>query len=640
MNNSTDVELDHESNETVSDKPSANLTRRGTLLALGGLGVLGLSSQPAAAATDGDTLTFGGTFAGSPMGNTGLEVDNQNEDGFEFGLVGRSRADQGRALAGFADNDSGNSIALLGRNQSSDGTGIRALCDAESGGTNGIFGQVRSPTGRGIYATNTADDGGPAYGCVAQSNSTSGTGLRGVAIADSGETYGVVGAVDSPDGYGVYSDGDSRTKGDHEVTGELTADEGIKGVTASEEGGSAGVTGHATASDLDTATMGVEGISDADADNSSSPEVLPAGVHGRTTGDGASHGVRGETDSYNGRGMMGFSTSESYEHDTFTTTGAAVMGVTDLSGDDEGLVESIGVVGSSVAQEGTSYGVLGRNESPDGAAVLGNSTHPDGIAVFANGDSYTSGDHTVTGDADVGGLLEATDVQTEEVLAETVAVSTDDDSDEIAAIYGEATDTTSENYGVVGTTASANSDASGVLGIAEATGGSIYPKGVTGVAEDGIAMHALHNATDGFSVGLFALTHSDSGQAIQANASADSGETSGVYGRSGSPDGHGVRGKGEGSSGPSIGVLGQTESPEGYGVYSEADTRSDGLLEAGDGVVHEQRGEPSTDELADGDVMTYNSDGSDGHSAGDLVYAINDGGSILTQVIAEKSNAS
>lgn len=410
------------------------------------------------------------------------------------------------------------------------------------------------------------------------------------------------------------------------VIGELDDEDGV------------GVLGKNTAASGET--HGVEGVVDADADNSSNPEVVPAGVRGQATGDGVTRGVQGETDSYNGRGVMGFNTSESYEHSSFTNTGAAVMGVTDLSDEDEGIVESIGVVGSSEAQEGSSYGVLGRNESPDGAAVIGNSIDADGTAVFANGDSHTQGDHTVTGDVDVGGLLEATDVEAEQMLAEGVTVSTDEDSTETAALYGEATDTTAENYGVVGTTASSNSDAVGVLGVSEATGGSIYPTGVKGVAEDGIAMHALHNATDGFSVGLFALTHSDSGQAIQANADADSGETSGVYGRSGSPDGHGVRGRGEGDSGDSIGVLGQTDSPEGYGVYSEADTRSDGLIEAGDGVVHEQRGEPTTDELADGDVMTYNSDGSDGHDAGDLVYAINDGGSILTQVIAAKAGAS
>ena len=461
---------------------------------------------------------------------------------------------------------------------------------------------------------------------------------------EAGETYGVKGAVDSEDGYGLYTPDDTRVDGTLET-------ETVEASTAEDTGDTTAVTGHATASGTAAETTGVEGISDADADNSAEPEVIPAGVHGRTTGDGASHGVRGEADSYNGRGVMGFTTSETYEHDTFTNTGAAVMGVTDLSEDDEGITEAIGVVGNSVAQEGESFGVLGRNESADGAAVIGNSVHNDGTAVFANGDSHTTGDHTVTGDVDVGGLLEAddadivglletNDIEAQGVTAETISVSTDDDSAETAAIYGEATDTTAENYGVVGKTASANSDAAGVLGVAEATGGSIYPTGVKGVAEDGIAMHALHNATDGFSVGLFALTHSDSGQAIQANAGADSGETSGVYGRSGSPDGHGVRGRGEGDSGDSIGVLGQTESPEGYGVYSEDDTRSDGLIEAGDGVVHEQRGKPTTDELDDGDVMTYNSDGSDGHSAGDLVYATNDGGSILTQTIAEKSNAS
>lgn len=47
-----------------------------------------------------------------------------------------------------------------------------------------------------------------------------------------------------------------------------------------------------------------------------------------------------------------------------------------------------------------------------------------------------------------------------------------------------------------------------------------------------------------------------------------------------------------------------------------------------------QRGAPSTTELASGDRMLYTSDGSDSHSAGDLVSARNDAGAIVSQVVA------
>ena len=55
--------------------------------------------------------------------------------------------------------------------------------------------------------------------------------------------------------------------------------------------------------------------------------------------------------------------------------------------------------------------------------------------------------------------------------------------------------------------------------------------------------------------------------------------------------------------------------------------------------VKPQRGDPSTSELDDGDVMTFNSDGSGTGSAGDLVYAVNDAGTIKTAIIAQRSNA-
>lgn len=56
-------------------------------------------------------------------------------------------------------------------------------------------------------------------------------------------------------------------------------------------------------------------------------------------------------------------------------------------------------------------------------------------------------------------------------------------------------------------------------------------------------------------------------------------------------------------------------------------------------VFAEQRGDPSTTDLDSGEVLLYNSDGSGTGSAGDLVYAVNDGGTIKTSIIAQRSNA-
>lgn len=59
----------------------------------------------------------------------------------------------------------------------------------------------------------------------------------------------------------------------------------------------------------------------------------------------------------------------------------------------------------------------------------------------------------------------------------------------------------------------------------------------------------------------------------------------------------------------------------------------------GAGEAMSQRSAPTTSELSSGEVMRYVSDGTDSGSAGDLMYAINDAGTIKTQVIAAKSNA-
>lgn len=63
----------------------------------------------------------------------------------------------------------------------------------------------------------------------------------------------------------------------------------------------------------------------------------------------------------------------------------------------------------------------------------------------------------------------------------------------------------------------------------------------------------------------------------------------------------------------------------------------DGIRHA-NGVGYTQRGAPTTSDLNAGERMIYVSDGSDAHTAGDLVSARNQGGTIIDQVIADGAN--
>lgn len=64
-----------------------------------------------------------------------------------------------------------------------------------------------------------------------------------------------------------------------------------------------------------------------------------------------------------------------------------------------------------------------------------------------------------------------------------------------------------------------------------------------------------------------------------------------------------------------------------------------GHVDVAGGVEGQQRGAPSTTELASGASMVYTSDGTDAGAAGDLMYAVNDAGTIKTSVVAAKANA-
>lgn len=167
--------------------------------------------------------------ARAPNGGRGVRAVADNQIGVfstsvsSYGVSAVSSSSFGARFA--TDNGP---AAGFGRNQSSSGTdrhGLRGLTDSPGTDSAGVFG--RATEGSGV-----------TYGVqgVTQSVDAGAAGVRGEAIGTGGtETYGVYGSSGSSAGYGLYAAGDSRTDGNHEVTGTATvngyvqADRGFRG---------------------------------------------------------------------------------------------------------------------------------------------------------------------------------------------------------------------------------------------------------------------------------------------------------------------------------------------------------------------------------------------------------------------------
>lgn len=174
---------------------------------------------------------------------------------------------------------------------------------------------------------------------------------------------------------------------------------------------------------------------------------------------------------------------------------------------------------------------------------------------------------------------------------------------------------TSATHIIRGENASTASGASGVLGLATATGvnygvygrsDSIFGTGVYGEATTGVygksvsiggrgvegqanhgtgVVYGGHFSTGssqgrgvfgfasyptGVTYGVYGLNYSSAGYGVFGAAEAYSGATYGVYGRSDSTSGHGVHGEAYAFSGTTYGVYGESRSPEGRGVFGSA----------------------------------------------------------------------
>jgi hypothetical protein len=164
--------------------------------------------------------------------------------GATAGLQGQSNALQGNGVFGVAVNGTGakgvwgqsaNGTGVYGQTTSTSGTthgvygltastlgrGVYGQATATSGFNYGVYGHVISPLGRAVYGRAQASSGG--VGVYGQSNSSSGTGVVGISPLSNGETYGVIGRVNSFQGWAGYFAPRAIVDGDLTVTGSINS---------------------------------------------------------------------------------------------------------------------------------------------------------------------------------------------------------------------------------------------------------------------------------------------------------------------------------------------------------------------------------------------------------------------------------
>lgn len=215
--------------------------------------------------------------------------------------------------------------------------------------------------------------------------------------------------------------------------------------------------------------------------------------------------------------------------------------------------------------------------------------------------------------------------------------------DPLGAIYGVATDSTNQNYGVkgysnstsgygvYGLNTSSTGAAEGVRGVSESpsgigvfgmttsAGGENY--GVLGKSEspDGVGVYGLVESTSGFSYGVYGQTKSTNGYGVYGFADAITGTTRGVRGESSSTSGQGVFGHATSATGSTYGVYGNSASSEGIGVRGVA-SKNTGNTTGVYGFVNSNTGTGVKGHANASSGENYGVYGSTNSSSGTAVY--------------------
>jgi trimeric autotransporter adhesin len=283
------------------------------------MGVLGMTGEGNSTGIPGNTGVLGLSAANIGVAGTSLS-----------GTGGYFSSNSGTALRTIGSLRMTGIGEAAGRVLTSDATGVATWKDAAVNGLTLPYSQSISSGGYALSITNTLSNG-----------------IKGLASATSGKTYGVTGQSDSNQGIGVYGFNSSSTGYNY----------GVYGVTTSTDG--VGVAGHNTS---ETGyTVGVHGTS-----------TSPVGYG--VLGQAPVYGVYGSADATNGvtYGIYGNS------HANF---GYGVYGTSSFCG---------------IKGEAGSYGVVGTANADDGIGIFGINGGSTGFA------GYFWGRLTVSGNTGIG----------------------------------------------------------------------------------------------------------------------------------------------------------------------------------------------------------------------------------------------
>jgi hypothetical protein len=207
----------------VKINPTPYAIRAGVASPIGSAGgdLSGSYPNPTVARLQGRSVSSTAPSAGQVLKWDGSAWSPAADDGLTLPFSGSANVSSpgvspsGAAFSVVNTAASGRAYGLWGQSASPDGHGIYGYSSATTGDARGVYGVGESDSGGGVYGDANAP-AGLTYGVYGLSRSTSGTGVRGNAIATSGITYGGKFRTDSPDGYGVLSEG--RLRVDHNST--------------------------------------------------------------------------------------------------------------------------------------------------------------------------------------------------------------------------------------------------------------------------------------------------------------------------------------------------------------------------------------------------------------------------------------
>ncbi len=383
----------------------------------GAAGVLGLNpSEHALHPVGVKGEVRGGNLDDDGMGGYG--VHGRITDGYGAGVYGESASEEVGAygVVGISKND----IGVMGISMSSEEGAIGVAGTVEPEGDEygamaiGVLGEMYadSDSSIGVYGItglndaltfgvvgqtgSSADGAAGVYGTNYNSSAINPVGVVGKVTATEYSTdgsAGVKGIVSVPAGFGFGVYGEANVSGDEAegagVYGYSSRGYGIAGEIDTEEDDFAavyGATAHAR-------TYGVIGETYSESDST-------VGVYGIAAGSGVNFGVIGHTmsSSDHASGVLGIAEGNGSGVTGYAKgTEAAGVGVygytkegfnTPILGENESDEEdACGVVGASLSETGTKYGVAGQITSTDGAGVYGVSYSMLGTAPGVYGES-------------------------------------------------------------------------------------------------------------------------------------------------------------------------------------------------------------------------------------------------------------